>query len=365
MAGAYSSAFSTAFDVGAGGGFLAAWAIGASQTINPLGDGMKKNVASQKVGAQLIAAADGTPFTGSVTVAVTVDAGTQATGSVGSGACTHEGGGYHTYAPAQAETNGDLIAFTFSGTGAISTTIQVYTLPTTGVLAPATVNRTLVVDASGLADANTVKVGPTGSGTAQTAGDIISYLNGIVLYKGTIHSSGNDTTHIVFTSATLADDSIIDNMLVIEDTSGNVKECKWVIDWDLATATATLDSALSFTPEASNDRYWLMNIKRNVNVVDIDPTITTEIVDAVVARFSDDVGTAQAGGSTTITLRSGAVATNDYYNGAIVTIYGGTGEGQSRRITGYVGSTRVATVDSAWVTNPDSSSTYFVIGRIA
>lgn len=48
----------------------------------------------------------------------------------------------------------------------------VYTLPQTGVLAPATLGRTAVVDASGLIDANTVKVGPTGSGTAQTARDI-------------------------------------------------------------------------------------------------------------------------------------------------------------------------------------------------
>lgn len=88
---------------------------------------MKKNVASQKIGAQMITASDGSAFTGSVTVSVTVDAGTQATGSVGSGACTHEGNGYHTYAPAQAETNGDLVAFTFTGTGAIPTTVQVYT----------------------------------------------------------------------------------------------------------------------------------------------------------------------------------------------------------------------------------------------
>jgi hypothetical protein len=46
---------------------------------------------------------------------------------VGSGACTHEGNGYHTYAPAQAETDGDLIAFTFHGTGAVPATVQVYT----------------------------------------------------------------------------------------------------------------------------------------------------------------------------------------------------------------------------------------------
>lgn len=85
---------------------------------------MQKNVAGQKVGVQMITAADGTEFTGSVTVEVTIDAGTQGTGSVGSGACTHEGHGYHTYAPAQAETNGDLVAFTFHGTGAISATVH-------------------------------------------------------------------------------------------------------------------------------------------------------------------------------------------------------------------------------------------------
>lgn len=81
----------------------------------------------------MITASDGTAFTGAVTVYVTGDAGTQAIGSVGSGACTHEGNGYHTYAPAQAETNYDLVAFTFIGTGAIPTTVQIYThYPQTG-----------------------------------------------------------------------------------------------------------------------------------------------------------------------------------------------------------------------------------------
>lgn len=94
---------------------------------------MKKNVASQFIGAQMVSASDGSAFTGSVTVYVTGDAGTQAVGSVGSGACTHEGNGYHTYAPAQAETNYDLIAFTFIGSGAIPATIQVSTaFPQTG-----------------------------------------------------------------------------------------------------------------------------------------------------------------------------------------------------------------------------------------
>jgi hypothetical protein len=86
---------------------------------------MKKNVAGQKVGAQLVSATDGAAFTSTVTIYVTKDAGTQAIGSVGSGVCVHEGNGYHTYSPSQAETNGDLIAFTFVGTGAVPVTVQV------------------------------------------------------------------------------------------------------------------------------------------------------------------------------------------------------------------------------------------------
>lgn len=94
---------------------------------------MKKNVASQTVGSQMVSAADGSAFTGSVTVYVTGDAGTQAAGSVGSGACTHEGNGFHSYRPSQAETNYDHVAFTFTGTGAIPSTVQVYpSFPQTG-----------------------------------------------------------------------------------------------------------------------------------------------------------------------------------------------------------------------------------------
>ncbi len=86
---------------------------------------MKKNVAGQVTGVQLINSSDGTPFTGSATVLITVDGGTQsASGGIGP---THEGNGYHTYLPTQAESNGDQIGFTYTGTGAINSTVQVYT----------------------------------------------------------------------------------------------------------------------------------------------------------------------------------------------------------------------------------------------
>ena len=69
-------------------------------------------------------------------------------------------------------------------------------------------------------------------------------------------------------------------------------------------------------------------------------------------------GTATAGGASTITLAVGSSSTNSYYNGLIIRTTGGTGSGQVRYITGYVGSTRVATVDTAWAVQPDATTTY-------
>lgn len=90
---------------------------------------MRQNTAGQSVGAQIVSATDGSAFIGPVTVYITIDNGTQAIGTVGAGACTHEGNGWHSYAPSQAETNGDHVAFTFIGTGAVSAGVQVYTAP--------------------------------------------------------------------------------------------------------------------------------------------------------------------------------------------------------------------------------------------
>jgi hypothetical protein len=94
-----------------------------------------KNVASQSIGAEVVNATTGAAFVGAVSVYVTGDAGTQALGSVASGVCVAEGNGYFTYRPSQAETNYDLVAFTFIGTGAIPATIQVATVSAAQALA--------------------------------------------------------------------------------------------------------------------------------------------------------------------------------------------------------------------------------------
>lgn len=75
-----------------------------------------------------------------------------------------------------------------------------------------------------------------------------------------------------------------------------------------------------------------------------------------------NAGTCQTGStSTTIKLASGASASDSYYNNMIVLVETGTGIGQWRRIISYVGSTRVATVNT-WATTPGATDTYCIIG---
>lgn len=89
---------------------------------------MRKNVASQYVAFQMNSTTDGSAVTsGTPTVYYTIDGGTQGTGA---GTATHEGNGQWSYAPAQAETNGNHVAFTMALSGAISQTVNVYPVST-------------------------------------------------------------------------------------------------------------------------------------------------------------------------------------------------------------------------------------------
>lgn len=84
------------------------------------------------------------------------------------------------------------------------------------------------------------------------------------------------------------------------------------------------------------------------------------------AHGDGETGTAQAGSSTTITLRAGASSVDGFYNFCKVSIVSGTGSGQSRYIDGgasfYVGASRLATVTAAWTTPPDNTSVYQLSG---
>ena len=74
-----------------------------------------------------------------------------------------------------------------------------------------------------------------------------------------------------------------------------------------------------------------------------------------------ETGTAQAGGPSNITLQASASSDFNIFVGAKIYIISGTGSGQTREISAYNGTTKVATVASAWGTQPDNTSVYRIV----
>lgn len=107
-----------------------------------------------------------------------------------------------------------------------------------------------------------------------------------------------------------------------------------------------------------------------VGAINANVVTASAIADGAIDRaaFAADSGlqsirsnTAQAGASTTITLDASASASDDFYNNAYIFLTGGAGVGQARFISDYVGATKVATVNTAWITNPDATTTFAVL----
>lgn len=71
-------------------------------------------------------------------------------------------------------------------------------------------------------------------------------------------------------------------------------------------------------------------------------------------------GTAQGGGSSTITLAASTPGTAEDLIGKNILITSGPGVEEYRAIINYDSATKIATVDSNWVVNPASNSTYLV-----
>ena len=148
-----------------------------------------------------------------------------------------------------------------------------------------------------------------------------------------------------------------DTLIVVHPDLQPIKIVRGATDSSWTATTITLDSIpkYAFTQTFTNPATTLTPSAVAGNI-----TLT-----AGAAVFHNGrTGTAQAGASTTITLDAGAVATDDIYNGASITITSGTGAGQTRIISDYVGSTKVATVSTSWTTTPNSTSVFSVTSQV-
>jgi hypothetical protein len=133
---------------------------------------------------------------------------------------------------------------------------------------------------------------------------------------------------------------------------------------DLQTKRLVRNSDTSWTLEnlpLTNPPQYAYALDEHSPNFTITPSATTGNITITASSVTTDNGVAQAGGANTITLKSASSYTSDDDpNGMWITLTTGTGSGQERYISDYVGSTKVATVYPAWTTQPDSSTHYKV-----
>lgn len=158
-----------------------------------------------------------------------------------------------------------------------------------------------------------------------------------VIHSGTAQA-GATTTITLDTAASTTNNAYLGTLITLTGGTG-LGQTRTIVNYVGATRVATVNRPWVTTPNNT----------------------TTFAIYANTASLFSDEGTAQAGGATSITLATTASATNDLYANSFVTITSGTGSGQTRTITAYNGTTKVATVDSAWSVAPDSTSVYAVI----
>jgi hypothetical protein len=187
-----------------------------------------------------------------------------------------------------------------------------------------------------------------------------------VLHTDTV-ATVNSTTDFDGNLAVAGNTVRAGDIIVFYDASGSNRPsvCR-VVSFDNTTPNVMVTPAPAFTV-ATSDPFkifaapvQLASILATVDHATYGNAALKTAIDGVSGAYVSDSGTAQAGAAGTLTLRSGAVATDDYYNYQILTLTGGTGAGQARIISDYVGSTKVASVNGNWATTPDNTTTYTV-----
>lgn len=190
--------------------------------------------------------------------------------------------------------------------------------------------------------------------------------------SGTCQNGGSTTTVKLDTNASTVDDAykyhVIMGWVTADGSNKFAAICEGYVG---STRVATInaipyspDSTYTFVvlpfgavpgataPTADDNATALMNKAFS--------SYTTEgTFGAFLNTFNLQVGTAQAGAASSITLDTTAGTTTDQYKYQAISIRAGTGAGQTRQITAYT-SGRVATVNLAWTITPDNTSEYVV-----
>lgn len=179
---------------------------------------------------------------------------------------------------------------------------------------------------------------------AQSAGKRLRNITDVVVRSDTAQGSGSGNNQIQLDVGASTMNGAFDPASIHLIGGAGSGQSRGILEYDGATKIATVNRNWKSLPGADSEFV-------------ITPWVGHDHVNE---------GLAQGGTVNTITLNTLASTVNDVYVGQLVFIVSGVGDDQVGLVTGYVGATKVATVevastDSNWAVTPTTQSAYVML----
>lgn len=239
---------------------------------------MRKNISGQIVAFQAISSTDGSDVTtGSPVVYYTIDGGTQAQTTA---SAVHEGNGQWTVALTQAETNGDHIAFSFVLTGAISQTLNVYTINADITNLDAAISSRSTFNSASdqvTVSTNNDKTGYSISGTKTTLDALNDIAASAIVSGGAITTSGGAVSNVtlVATTTTNTDMRGTDNAFLAASAPANFGSL------GINASGHLLRTVLNDTTTTNTDMVDISSLATSAQISALNDLSTTDVENSV------------------------------------------------------------------------------------
>jgi len=224
----------------------------------------------------------------------------------------------------------------------------------------------------------------TENGSLATIDSEVVTISGFVDNLPTIESTLNTVSNNVLTVSGFVDDipTLNTNILIISGYVDNIPTIQTQTDkiTHIETGVVSITGSLNTNLDAKISSRSVPGDMMNLSGTATSAKLVDDIWDEVLTGATHNVptssgrrlrqlasqvvheGIAQGSGvnGNQIILDTGASSVNGSYDPSLIAIVGGTGTGQCRLILQYEGSTRTATVDRTWKTNPSTDSEFII-----
>lgn len=348
---------------------------------------MRKNTTGQYVAFQAISKTDGSDvITGTPVVYYTIDGGTQAQTTA---TAVHEGNGQWSVALSQAETNGDHIVFSFVLTGAVTQTVNVYTIDADLTNLDVAVSTRSTVAATDIVS----------GGAITTSGGAVSNVTLVATTTTNSDMRGTDSSFLAasapanFGSLSINSSGHIARVTLVDTTTTNtdmVDVSGLATSADLSTVDANVDAILVDTGTtipasiaALNDisaaDVWTYSTRTITSGGITQAEVAAAVWNASLSGYNTGGSTGKAlkqikegvistdgsvddtSATTTTFVSNLNVTTDGFYHDKILVFISGDLLGQARHIETYSGSTKAITVSVPLTSAPSDGDEFLIL----